>query len=150
MARKSLTELREEMRAVARGERKASSLPAAPSARCFISRSSRTSGRSAAQAPGERERAGGTDRPGSAEHFPLLAAPCQIPPDPACAARTRSTGRAYREGRKGGSRNGDIRDGSSGLTIVPSTRESVVTLRRDGSGPDGLLAILPYSDPKSL
>lgn len=30
MARKSLTELREEMRAVARGERKASSLPAAP------------------------------------------------------------------------------------------------------------------------
>ena len=30
MARKSLSELREEMRAVARGERKASSLPAAP------------------------------------------------------------------------------------------------------------------------
>jgi predicted transcriptional regulator len=30
MARKALTELREEMRAVARGERKASSLPAAP------------------------------------------------------------------------------------------------------------------------
>jgi predicted transcriptional regulator len=30
MARKSLTELREEMRAVARGERKASPLPAAP------------------------------------------------------------------------------------------------------------------------
>ncbi len=30
MARKSLTELREEMRAVARGERKASFLPAAP------------------------------------------------------------------------------------------------------------------------
>ncbi len=30
MARKSLTELREEMRAVARGERRAASLPAAP------------------------------------------------------------------------------------------------------------------------
>jgi hypothetical protein len=62
MARKSLSELREEMRAVARGERKVSRLPAQPPARRPLARGSRASGRSAAQAPGERERAGGAGR----------------------------------------------------------------------------------------
>jgi hypothetical protein len=67
--------------------------PRHPPARCTIARGSRTSGRSAAQAPGERERAGGIDCSGLT--IPrMLASPCDVEAR-RFAIRWASTGKTF-------------------------------------------------------